>query len=147
MSLADYANNKEVVKAIDVFDETKDIDKELVEQYYEINERKKADEKWLKANKPAIEKALDLLNRDKLDVGSLRVSVAVPDTSHFDMDKVLEYLITSDVECTKVVVDEQALEKALEDGLIDIDKLKEVAWVESKGTPRLTINKVKSSEI
>jgi hypothetical protein len=149
MSLADYANKKDVVKAMDVFDETKDIDRELVEKYYEINERKKADEKWLKANKPAIEKALDLLNRDKLDVGSLRVTVAVPDTSHFDEDKVLEYI--KDVldpldyyACTRTVLSENEFEILIKNGKIDVDKLKKVAWVESKGTPRLVINKVKS---
>lgn len=148
MSIKGLAEQANPVKAVDVFDDTGSIDKELVEKYYQTNERKKADEKWLKEHKPVVEKALALLNRDKVDVGGLRVSVVVPDTSHFDMDKVLQYLVENrHLQCLKKVVDEPALEAAIADGDIDVEELKSVAWVESKGAPRLTINKVKSNEV
>ena len=148
MSIEQLAKQVSGTKGTDVFDETGGISKELVREYYEINERKKADEKWLKANKPAIEKALALLERDKVDVGGLRVSVVVPDTSHFDLDKVLAYLIAEGHvdKATRLVVDEDKLAELIESGVIDVEDLKDEAWVESKGSPRLTINKVKLND-
>lgn len=43
----------------------------------------------------------------------------------------------------KEVLDEEKLKKLIEEGEVDISELKEYAWVEKKGTPRLIIKKVK----
>ncbi len=131
----------------DVFGKVEKSDVEIVKEYFERNERKKADEVWLDKAKPVIRKILMDANREKMDFDGIRVSVVTPDTSKFDMDKVVSFLLDNGMthileEETKLVVKEENLEGALETGDIDLDVLKAAAWVESKGTPRLTVKQV-----
>lgn len=128
----------------DVFTNEGILEEGIVREYHERNERKKEDEKWLKKYKPIIQKGLESLGKDKVDVGELRVSITIPDNSHFDMDKVLEFVVERNIkEATKLAVDEEGLQKAVEDGVIDLEELKKYAWVEKKGTPRLSIKPIK----
>ena len=114
---------------------------DLVKEYFERNERKKEDEAWMKRNK---EKVVKLLGDKKaMDFGNIRVSVVVPDTSKFNPDKLQEYFQNKKPEyfdgVAKKVVDEKKVEKLVESEQIDIDELMEYAWVESKGSPRVTV--------
>lgn len=126
---------------MDVFQLQIDLDEELVKEYYERNERKKADEKWIKTNRGKVIKALKRIGREKVDVGSFRVSVIEPDNSKFDEEKVLEFLKTKGLyeQATKRVLDDDALGVLIDKGVIDVEELKEAAWVEAKGHPRVTI--------
>lgn len=119
----------------------------LVQEYFERNARKKEDEDWLKDHKPAITRILEENNRDKMDFGSYRASVVVPNTSKFDNEKLITFLYKGGnhnvlEEVTQVTVNEEKLEQSIASGDIDMELLKEAAWVESSGTPRLTIKKV-----
>lgn len=122
------------------------LDENLLKEYYERNERKKKDEAWLKKYSQIIKAAMEKQGKSKTVVGNIKVSISVPDTSHFDMDKVLEYLQNGNVpsavfeRVTKTVVDEDALTAAVEEGIINLEELKAHAWVESHGTPRLTVS-------
>lgn len=122
-------------------------EEELIKEYYIRNTRKKEDESWLKKHKDTIVNILNRIGKDKVNVGDIRVSVVTPDYSRFDEDKVLEFLKSKGEDifnkCTKVVVDEEALTKAIEEGDIDINELKAYAWVSIQGTPRLTVSKVR----
>lgn len=131
----------------DVFDATEGIDDSVIKEYELRNERKKDDGKWLKKHKPSILKAMESLGTTKKDFDDVRVSYSVPDKSFFDMDKVMAFLEDNSLVelATKRVVDEKKLEKLIEDGVIDIEKLQERAWVEKEGTPRLIVKKVKKN--
>ena len=141
--LANYVNGN-------AFDDG--LDESLIKEYEERNARKKEDEAWLKKHSPLIKKAMDEIGKSKADVNNYRVSVSVPDTSKFDMDKVLEYLQSADLpddvieDVTVLGVNEEALMKAIEDGIIDVEELKSVAWVASKGSPRLVIKKISGGD-
>ncbi len=131
----------------DVFGKVEKSDAEIVKEYFMRNERKKADEAWLDKAKPVIRKILTDANREKMDFDDVRVSIVIPDTSKFDMDKVVTFLLDGGVhdileEETKVVVNEAKLEKAIEAGDVDLDELRAAAWVTSQGTPRLTVKQV-----
>jgi hypothetical protein len=131
----------------DVFDDTGDLDKDIINEFYERSERKREDEAWLNKHKPLIKDAMFKLGKNISAVGDKRVVITEVDSSKFDLDKVLAYLqmyVTEPevmYECTKVVVNEDGLEKAIEAGLINLDDLKHYAWVSSKGTSRVTIKK------
>lgn len=129
----------------DVFEQPKTVDEALVREYFERNERKKEDDKWLKANKNVVLTGLQELGKQKADFGDLRVSYTEPDNSKFDMEKVMDYILQfhPDLGLTKLSVDEEKLTVAIDEGKIDIESLKDYAWEQSKGTPRLTIAKVK----
>lgn len=132
----------------DIFEKETSIAEELVQQYFEINERKKQDEKWLKDNGTAIKDAMVKLGNDKKDFGQYRVAVSIPDTSKFDEDKVIDCLaeILTDEDFEKVTtfkLNEEVFEQFVNEGKINLDSIKLHAWVESKGAPRLTITKVK----
>lgn len=123
------------------------VSQSLIDEFYERNSRKVADEKWLKTNKPALVNAMQELGKQKSDFGDIRVTVSTPDESRFDMEKILEFLANDVPEaifdrCTKVVVDEDALMAAIEEGSIDLGLLKEFAWIERKGTPRIMVKKL-----
>lgn len=131
----------------DYFDEAFEIEEELLRQYDEINDRKKKDEKWLKENGKYVKEIMERAGKDKKDVGNYRVSVVVPDTSKFDEDKLLEVLtnILDEDALDKVTtrkINETVLTEMVEAGEVDIDTLKAFAWVESKGSPRLTIKRI-----
>lgn len=141
-NLADAINEK------DVFMQPEVVDEAVIQEYYERNERKKEDDKWLKAYKPVVAKALADLNKDKADFGEFRASSTVPDNSKFDEDKLIGYIalhhpdVYEEVTELKAVLNEEKLELAVEEGLLDIEKLKSVAWIEKKGTPRINVKKV-----
>jgi hypothetical protein len=122
------------------------VDEELIAEYFERNERKKQDEAWLKRYSPVIKEALE--NKPKSAIGEYIVTIFVPDNSKFNEDKVISYLkenAPANVfeRCIKPVLDEEGLTACIEEGLIDIEQLKNAAWEEIKGTPRLTISKRK----
>lgn len=130
-----------------IFGSTINVDPALIEEYHARSQRKSDDEKWLKANKPAILSAMNDAGKYKADYGNYRVSVTVPDESKFDMDKVLEFLANDVAEevfnrCTTVVVNEAELFTCVEDGIIDLEQLKEIAWVPKAGTSRLSVKQL-----
>lgn len=67
-------------------------DQALISEYHERNERKKDDDKWLKANKP---KVMTLMGNQagKKQFGSYQVSVVEPDESKFDPELLKGFLI------------------------------------------------------
>lgn len=136
------------IKGKDVFENESVIDELIIQEYFMRNERKKEDDKWLKKHKPTVFKGLQALGKDKADFGDIRVSYTIPDQSHFDEVKVLEYALEKGVyeQITKPVLDEDALMTMIEQGLIDFDELKDRAWVEKLGTERVLVKKVKRNE-
>ncbi len=123
---------------------TKQVDQELIEEYFRRNERKKEDEKWLKEHRKLIVEELKKQNKDIVDYGNIRVSVIVPNTSYFDKKKVMEFVEMRGIksEVTKEELDEDRLVLLIEQGVIDVEELKEYAWVESTGTPRVIIKEL-----
>jgi hypothetical protein len=129
-----------------VFDDT-ELDEALIKEYYERNERKKADEAWLKKNGSLVKGIMAKQEKSKEGIGDYVVSVNIPDTSHFDNNKLLDYLLKEYPNLKdlylKFAVDEEAVMGLIEDGTVDVEELKANAWVSSTGAPRLTINKIK----
>jgi hypothetical protein len=136
-----------VVEKMSVFTKQK-VDEALIQEYFTRNKRKKEDEKWLKSNGNAIKKAL--ADTPKSLIGDYAVIISVPDMSNFNRDKTLEYLEKnhSDIlkNCTVAVLDEEVLSQYIEDGTVDIKALKEYAWEETQGSPRLLITKKEEQE-
>jgi hypothetical protein len=132
----------------DAFEQETSVDEALVQEYFERNERKKADEKWIKEHKEKIYKGLNELGKSKADFGTYRASVSVPDNSRFDNDKVLQFVAEKGLyeEVTMRVLDEEKLVALIEDGLIDLEELKSKAWIESKGTARISVKKVERND-
>jgi len=129
----------------DVFVQQTEVSEDIISEYFMRNERKKEDEKWLKANKTIIMQELERLGKQANDWGDFRVSYVEPDNSTFDMEKVLDYVLEfhPDLGLTKLVVDEEKLTAAIEEEKVDLESLKVVAWKEQKGSPRLTVKKMK----
>lgn len=122
-------------------------EEQLVKKYFEHNQLKKETESWLKQNKPKVEAILEKYGKNKMDFGDLRVSVVVPDASKFDENKVVDFCIKNNLEsCLKYTVNEEALGQAIESNTLDVDALKEFAWIEAKGSPRLNIKKLVEEE-
>lgn len=121
------------------------LNEDLINEYFMRNERKKQDEEWLKQHRPAILRGLEEMGKSRTDIGNIRVSVSVPDASHFDMDKVYEYADRLGIleKVTKRVIDEEKLMRCIENGEIALEDLKSYAWVEKKGTPRINVTKVR----
>ena len=120
------------------------LDQELIDEYFKRKERKKEDEDWIKENRLKVIEAFKVAGKSKGDFGNIRVSVTVPDASKFDVEKVLEYVESKGL-LGKVVtptLDETKLEKLVEIGEIDLTELKKYAWIESKGSPRVTLDKL-----
>lgn len=128
----------------DVFNNTDIVDDSIIQEYYERNERKKEDDKWLKKHKTIVFESMKKLGKEKADFGDLRVSYTVPDQSYFDEEKVLEFAENKGFydSITKTVLNEDALVSMIEQGLIDMDELKEYAWVEKFGNERILMKKV-----
>lgn len=120
----------------------------LIKEYFERSKRMKEDKKWLQDNKDKVLQAMQ--GRDKADFDGIRVTVSIPNTSKFDLDKIYNYLNSYSPallkECTKQVIDEDKLSQLIENGAIDLTELQEVAWVESVGTPRITLKQVDSDD-
>lgn len=139
-------NTVEVIKMTieeNVFNQVTEEELSLVSTYYDCNEKKKELEKWLKSNKSRIETVLEKYGRSKMDFGQLRVNYVVPDSSKFDNEKLVEFCLQKGLEsCLKYTVNEEALTDAIEREVIDVDELKQYAWVEGKGSPRITVSKV-----
>jgi hypothetical protein len=120
------------------------LEKELIEEYFTVSERKKKDEKWLKENGVKIKEIMISMEKTKEDIGSYRVEVTVPNTSKFDEEKVLEYLKEFPevyAYSTKISLDEEKLEEVIEKGDIDLEEIKKRAWIEQTGSPRLVVKK------
>ncbi|WP_145052648.1 hypothetical protein [Paenibacillus xylanexedens] len=128
----------------DFEDNTPDVD-ELIREYHERNQRKLDDEKWLKANKPAIVSTMNALGKEKKDFGNLRVSIVTPDESKFDNEKIIAFIQENHPGLAdwlieqKPVINEARLEEAIMTELLCSDALHEVAWIEKTGTPRVTV--------
>lgn len=122
-----------------------EINQEIVEEYFRRNERKKEDEKWLKEYRNIIINELNRLGKDIVDFGNIRVTMTIPNTSKFDSEKVLEFLEKKGLKqrAVKEELDEDKLMQLIDEGLVDIDELKEYAWVESFGSPRVTLKEMK----
>lgn len=122
-----------------------EINKEIIEEYFRRNERKKEDEKWLKEYRNIIINELNRLGKDIVDFGNIRVTMTIPNTSKFDSEKVLEFLEKKGLKqrVVKEELDEDKLMQLIDEGLVDIDELKEYAWVESFGSPRVTLKEMK----
>jgi hypothetical protein len=145
MSLTNLAS---AVSGNNAFETTNVDEAALVKEYFERNERKKEDEKWLEKNKTKLKAILARNERDKMDFGDVRVSVVVPDTSKFDIEKMFDYFVSEGLidAVTKQVIDEGKVAALIEEGKVDVDALKEAAWVESTGTPRLTVSKARKGD-
>lgn len=122
-----------------------EINQELIEEYFRRNERKKEDEKWLKENRKLIINELKKLEKDVVDYGNIRVLMTIPNTSKFDKEKVLEFAEKKGFKdkVIKEELDEDKLVQLIEEGLIDIEELKEYAWIESTGSPRVTLKELR----
>lgn len=132
----------------DLFENDSIVDDSIIQEFYVRNERKKEDDKWLKDHKLKVLKSMQQLGKNKADFGDVRVSYTTPDQSHFDEGKVLEFAKQHGLyeDITKTVLDEVSLVNLIEQGLIDLDQLKEFAWVEKFGTERIIVKKVPSNE-
>ena len=123
---------------------TPEVGQELIEEYFRRNERKKEDEKWLKENRKLIINELKKLKKDVIDYGNIRVSMTIPDTSKFDKEKVLEFAEKNGFKdrIIREELDEDKLVQLIESGEVDLEELKEYAWVESTGSPRVTLKEL-----
>ena len=130
---------------VSAINNTSEVNQELIEEYFKRNERRKEDEKWLKEHRKLIVNELQELGRDVVDFGNIRVSVTIPDTSKFDKEKVLEFAEKNGFK-DKVIreeLDEDKLVQLIESGEVDLEELKEYAWIESTGSPRVTLKELK----
>lgn len=130
---------------VNAINNTSEVNQELIEEYFKRNERRKEDEKWLKEHRKLIVNELQELGRDVVDFGNIRVSVTIPDTSKFDKEKVLEFAEKNGFK-DKVIreeLDEDKLVQLIESGEVDLEELKEYAWIESTGSPRVTLKELK----
>lgn len=130
---------------VNAINNTSEVNQELIEEYFKRNERRKEDEKWLKEHRKLIVNELKKLGRDVVDFGNIRVSVTIPDTSKFDKEKVLEFAEKNGFKdkVIKEELDEDKLVQLIESGEVDLEELKEYAWVESTGSPRVTLKELR----
>ena len=130
---------------VNAINNTSEVNQELIEEYFKRNERRKEDEKWLKEHRKLIVNELQELGRDVVDFGNIRVSVTIPDTSKFDKEKVLEFAEKNGFKdrVIREELDEDKLVQLIESGEVDLEELKEYAWVESTGSPRVTLKELK----
>ncbi len=130
---------------VNAINNTSEVNQELIEEYFKRNERRKEDEKWLKEYRKLIVNELEKLGKDVVDFGNIRVSVTIPDTSKFDKEKVLEFAEKNGFKdkVIKEELDEDKLVQLIESGEVDLEELKEYAWVESTGSPRITLKELK----
>lgn len=130
---------------VNAINNTSEVNQELIEEYYKRNERRKEDEKWLKEHRKLIVNELQDLGRDVVDFGNIRVSVTIPDTSKFDKEKVLEFAEKNGFKdkVIKEELDEDKLVQLIESGEVDLEELKKYAWIESTGSPRVTLKELK----
>jgi len=124
--------------------ETIEVNQDLIYEYFKRNERKKEDDKWLKEHRELIIAELNKLGKDRVDYGNIRVSITVPDTSKFDKEKVLEFADIKGIRAKviKEELDEDKLMQLIENGEVSVEELKEYAWIESKGSPRITLKEL-----
>lgn len=130
------------------FTSQSELDQHLVEEYFMRNRRRREDGNWLKENRLRVLEAMDKSGRDKEDFGEYRISVSTPNNSKFDEDKVLEYADKIGIldKIVKPSLDEAKLMNVIESNEIDLEELKKFAWVESTGSPRVSIKKMVKDE-
>jgi hypothetical protein len=136
---------------MDEFDIKGSPSKELIERYHALNETKKSLEKDLDSLKNEIKSSYSSATKQVLY--GYKVEVTYPDTSKFDNDKVIDFLqnclrvgmIDKDDfdTSTTLALNEEGLTDLINSGKIVFDALKDYAWVESKGSARLTVTKLK----
>jgi hypothetical protein len=127
------------------------VDEDMINEYFARNQRKKQDEAWLKQYGRLIKEALS--DTPKSVIGNYVVTVTVPDNSKFNEEKLMSYLTEKVLPVngaafkisTKLAIDEEGFTECVEKGLINMDEVKEFAWEEIKGSPRLTITERKAS--
>lgn len=124
--------------------ETIEVNQDLIEEYFRRNNRKKEDDKWLKKHRELIIAELNKLGKDRVDYGNIRVSITVPNTSKFDKEKVLEFADIKGIRAKviKEELDEDKLMQLIENEEVSVEELKEYAWIESKGSPRITLKEL-----
>lgn len=130
------------MKNTNIFDTVDQTQKDFVREYYEVNTRKNADEKWLKENKVRLKELVG--EKGAGDFGNIRVKVVVPNTSKFNMDKVHQFVKLKGLEdiTTTRVVDEAKVMELVELGTINLNELQEFAWEETTGAPRVTVKEI-----
>lgn len=126
----------------DVFSNVSSGEVSFVKEFYARNERKKDDEKWLKENKAKIREILG--SSPAKDFEGIRVKISVPNVGKFNLEKVKQFLIDHNLqeEGCKIVADEDKVEALIGDGSIVLDELKEYAWEDAEGTPRILVTSV-----
>lgn len=124
------------------------VDQKLIEEYFLRSERKKDDESWIKEHRVKIIEELNKLGVNKKDYGSFRVKMSVPDTSKFDEEKILNFLESKDLKhrAIKEVLDEEKLSQLIDNDIINLKELQEVAWIESKGSPRISVERLSKGQ-
>lgn len=122
-----------------LFDTMDQTHEEFVTEYFSKNEDRKELDKWLKKNRPQLKKVMGEMASG--DFGKVRVTQVVPNTSKFDKSKVEAFIKEKGLylEVTKRVVDDDKVAELIESGAIDIEELTKFAWIESTGSPRLTV--------
>lgn len=130
------------MKNTNIFDTVDQTQKDFVKEYYEVNARKNADEKWLKENKARLRELVG--EKGAGDFGNIRVKVTIPNTSKFNMDKVHQFVKLKGLEdiTTTRVVDEAKVMELVELGTIYLSELQEFAWEETTGAPRVTVKEI-----
>jgi len=124
------------------------VDQKLIEEYFLRSERKKDDKIWIKEHRVKIIEELNKLEVNKKDYGSFRVKMSVPDTSKFDEEKILNFLESKGLKhrAIKEVLDEEKLSQLIDNDIINLKELQEVAWIESKGSPRISVERLPKNE-
>jgi len=135
-------------KLEDVFasDEELDISEEVVRDFYTRKAKFNKEKSALDKINKMIKKTLLESGKHVARFGNIVVKISIPDTSKFNMDKVLEYVKKNHPDMvhklTKQVIDEDALDFAIDTGLIDTVELSKFALERSLGTPRATLKEV-----
>lgn len=129
---------------VNKINETPEVNQDLINEYFKRNKRKKEDDKWLKKHRELIIAELNKIGKDKVDYGNIRVSMTVPNTSKFNKEKVLEFADIKGIrdKVIKEELDEDKLMQLIENEEVSVEELKEYAWIESKGSPRITLKEL-----
>ncbi len=135
-----------------MFEQKVAVDNQLINEYFVRNSRKSEDEKWLKENRLAIVEAFSEANINKKDFNDIRVSISVPNESKFDPDKLCTYLQTKFtfnefLTMVQFKPNEEKVVELINEGRIDLDDVKTHCWIEKMGSPRLTVKKLKKSDL
>lgn len=124
-----------------MFDSVDNIEKELVESYFKKYKEKKRLEEELGELKKLILERLEAYHTQAKDFGHFRAKYSTSNLSHFDDDKLEDFLRSKglfDV-ASKQVVDEDKVASLIEAGKLDVEEVKKAAWVEKFSAPKLAV--------